>query len=83
MSVYTTVFVGSSPIGGLLLGWIASRFGVEVSLAVGGTACILTGVLVLAWLRRIRGAALFSPAAGPTRESAGDTTRTAPARRSA
>jgi MFS family permease len=83
ISVYTTVFVGSAPLGAILMGWIASAFGVEVSLAVGGTACILTGVLVLAWLRRIRGAALFSPAAAPTREPAGDTTRAAPARRSA
>ena len=83
ISVYTTVFVGSAPLGAILMGWIASAFGVEVSLAVGGTACILTGVLVLAWLRRIRGAALFSPAAAATREPAGDTTRTAPARRSA
>jgi MFS family permease len=83
ISVYTTVFVGSAPLGAILMGWVASAFGVEVSLAVGGTACILTGVLVLAWLRRIRGAALFSPAAAATREPAGDTTRTAPARRSA
>ena len=53
MSVYTTVFVGSSPIGGLLMGWIASRFGVEVSLAVGGVACALLGLIASWWLRRI------------------------------
>jgi MFS family permease len=45
MSVYTTVFVGSSPLGGLLMGWIASRFGVEVSLAVGGVACVVLGLI--------------------------------------
>ncbi len=55
MSVYTTVFAGSTPFGGLLMGWIASRFGVDVSLAVGGIACALVGGAAFAWLRRIRG----------------------------
>ncbi len=54
MSVYTTVFAGSAPIGGLLMGWIASRFGVDVSLAVGGTACALLGLTAFWRLRRIR-----------------------------
>lgn len=54
ISVYTTVFAGTTPIGGLLMGWIASRFGVDVSLAAGGVACVVTGVVAFAWLRRIR-----------------------------
>jgi MFS family permease len=54
ISVYTTVFVGSTPFGGLLMGWIASRFGVEASLAVGGIACAVIGGLAFVWLRRIR-----------------------------
>ena len=53
MSVYTTVFVGSTPFGGLLMGWIASRFGVDVSLAFAGTACAMLGLLAFWWLRRI------------------------------
>ena len=36
MSVYTTVFAGSTPIGGPIMGGIASVFGIAVSLAVGG-----------------------------------------------
>ncbi len=54
MSVYTTVFAGSAPIGGLLMGWIASRFGVDVSLAVGGIACALLGLAAFWRLRQIR-----------------------------
>ncbi len=54
MSVYTTVFAGSAPIGGLLMGWIASRFGVDVSLAAGGAACALLGLAAFWRLRRIR-----------------------------
>ena len=34
MSVYTTVFAGSTPIGGLTMGFIAARFGVAEAFAV-------------------------------------------------
>jgi MFS family permease len=54
ISVYTTVFVGSSPVGALLAGWIASGYGVEAALAVSGVACVLVGAAGTAWLRRIR-----------------------------
>jgi MFS family permease len=54
ISVYTTVFVGSSPVGALVAGWIASGYGVEASLAVSGVACVLVGAAASAWLRRIR-----------------------------
>jgi len=54
ISVYTTVFVGSTPVGGLIVGAIASRFGVPASLFVGGVACVLAGTTGLVWLRRIR-----------------------------
>jgi MFS family permease len=69
ISVYTTVFVGSTPVGGLLMGWVAATFGVAASLAIGGIGCLVTGLLVLAWLRRIRGADLLRPAATPAREA--------------
>jgi MFS family permease len=71
ISVYTTVFVGSTPVGGLLMGWIASSYGVDVSLAVAGVACAVMAIAALAWLRRIRGAALFGPTPLPARESVG------------
>jgi MFS family permease len=54
ISVYTTVFVGSTPVGGLIVGFIASRLGVDVSLAVGGFACVVAGCLGWVWLRRIK-----------------------------
>ena len=40
MSVYTTIFAGSTPIGGPVMGGIASLFGVAISLAVGGVLCL-------------------------------------------
>jgi len=54
ISVYTTVFVGTTPIGGLLTGAIASVAGVPAAIAVGGIGSVATGVLAFAWLRRIQ-----------------------------
>jgi MFS family permease len=51
MSVYTTVFVGSTPIGGLILGAIASRFGVPIAYIGGGVVTIAIGIWAAAWLR--------------------------------
>ncbi len=71
LSVYTTVFVGSTPIGGLLMGWLASAISVEASLIVGGVGCLVVGTLSFAWLRRIRGSALFAPGGATHRAAAG------------
>jgi MFS family permease len=73
MSVYTTVFAGSTPFGGLLMGWMASAFGVDVSLAAGGIACAVVGAWAWAWLRRIRRRAAAAASAGGGTTSAGDT----------
>ncbi len=71
ISVYTTVFVGSTPLGGLISGWLASRFGVDVALAIGGVASAIVGVAALAWLRRIRAAAAHRSAIESRHEGAG------------
>jgi predicted MFS family arabinose efflux permease len=49
MSVYTTVFAGSSPIGGLIAGAIAAVAGVAAALFVGGAVAI--GAAAVAGLR--------------------------------
>ena len=54
ISVYTTVFAGSTPIGALFAGFLASRWGAVVALAVGGSLTIVVGLAALAWLRRHR-----------------------------
>jgi MFS family permease len=56
MSVYTTVFAGSVPAGGLLMGAIASTWGVPLALMIGAILSLVVGVGGWAWLRRIRGA---------------------------
>ena len=65
ISVYTTVFVGSTPLGALMMGWIASTYGVPASFAVAGIGCLVTGALAIPWLARIqarRGVRLAAPA---------------------
>ena len=54
MSVYTTVFSGSVPAGGLLMGGIASAMGVPLALFVGAMLTLVVGSGGWFWLRRIR-----------------------------
>jgi MFS family permease len=58
LSVYTTVFAGSTPFGALFAGALASRWGAVVALAVGGVLTIAVGVAALLWLRRHRSLAV-------------------------
>jgi predicted MFS family arabinose efflux permease len=51
MSVYTTVFSASVPIGGLAMGAVASGFGVPVAIALGGALSVVVGLGALAWGR--------------------------------
>ncbi|MFN8624143.1 MAG: MFS transporter [Chloroflexota bacterium] len=53
MSVYTTVFAGSTPVGGLVMGWIAAQAGVASAFLVGGVICAVMGVGAFAWVRRL------------------------------
>jgi MFS family permease len=57
MGLYALVFAGMTPIGSLLMGTIAERWGVARACAVGGTmGLLLVSGLTLAWRRRQRGA---------------------------
>jgi MFS family permease len=46
MSVYLLTVLGSTPIGGPLVGWISQEFGPRYGLAIGGVATVV-GTLVL------------------------------------
>jgi MFS family permease len=61
LAIYTTVFAGSTPIGGLFAGVIASALGVPAALVVGGVIAAATGLLGLAWLRRLSSRAQVEP----------------------
>ncbi|HEY4634353.1 MAG TPA: MFS transporter [Candidatus Limnocylindrales bacterium] len=50
MSVYTTIFASSAPVGGLLFGAIASVAGVALAIALGGALAALVGLGALIWV---------------------------------
>jgi MFS family permease len=52
MSVYTTIFAGSTPVGAIFAGALASGWGAVAALAVGGVLTAVVGGIALVWLRR-------------------------------
>jgi MFS family permease len=63
VSVYTTVFLGTTPVGGLIAGALASAFGPAAAIGLGGAVALIVGVAGLAWRRRLP--ALVVPSRGP------------------
>lgn len=63
MSLYAVVFLGSTPIGGPLSGWLAGIAGPRAGLALGGVAAVATALAARAALER----AARGPAAGAAR----------------
>jgi hypothetical protein len=60
MSVYTTVFAGSVPFGGLFSGGLAAAAGVQVALAAGGLISLAAVVGAALYMSR-RGIAPATP----------------------
>ncbi|HEX7399035.1 MAG TPA: hypothetical protein VF302_04655, partial [Candidatus Limnocylindrales bacterium] len=54
LGVYLTVFAGSTPVGGLFAGWLASSFGTPAALAVGGGTSALVAAGATVWVVRRR-----------------------------
>jgi MFS family permease len=52
MSVYTTVFVGSSPFGNVATGAIAARAGIATALVIGGLVAVVCAGVVALWAWR-------------------------------
>jgi MFS family permease len=48
MALYVMVFLGTTPIGGPIVGWVAQQFGARVGLGLGGLATII-GSAALLW----------------------------------
>jgi MFS family permease len=44
MSMFTMAFVGASPFGSLLAGWLAVRIGAPAAIRLGGAVCVLVGI---------------------------------------
>jgi MFS family permease len=52
MSLWAIAWLGSTPIGGPIVGWIGADAGARWSLAVGGAATLACGLLALGWAVR-------------------------------
>ena len=44
MAFYTMAFLGTAPLGSLLAGVLADRFGAAVTIAIGGTSCLFAAI---------------------------------------
>lgn len=47
MAFWMMAFLGSTPIGGPIVGWVGEHFGARVAMGLGGTAAIVAGLLGL------------------------------------
>ena len=61
MALYVIVFIGSTPIGGPIVGWIAQQYGARAGLALGGVAALVASIVVL-WFQRRLGVGLGTAA---------------------
>lgn len=51
MALYVIVFIGSTPIGGPIVGWIAQQYGARTGLALGGIAALAASVVIF-WFQQ-------------------------------
>jgi MFS family permease len=65
MSVYTTVFSASVPLGGLAMGALASAVGIQLTIGIGGLLSLATGLAAMAWWRQIHGTWVATPLGRP------------------
>jgi MFS family permease len=54
LALYFMCFMGGTPVGAPLIGWIAEHFGAPWGLILGGAVCVLAGVGAAVWLSRGR-----------------------------
>ncbi len=52
MALYQAIFLGGTPLGAPLIGWVGDAFGPRWTLAIGGIACVLTFGIAVAVLSR-------------------------------
>jgi MFS family permease len=55
MALFSMVFLGTTPIGGLLIGWVAEQWGPRAGLWVGGVAAAVAGIAAIVAVRRRAG----------------------------
>jgi MFS family permease len=54
MALYFMCFMGGTPVGAPLIGWISEHLGAPWGLILGGAVCVVAGIAAAAWLARGR-----------------------------
>ncbi|NEK85397.1 MFS transporter [Blastococcus saxobsidens] len=54
MALYFMCFMGGTPVGAPLVGWISEHLGAPWGLILGGAVCVVAGLAAAAWLARRR-----------------------------
>jgi drug/metabolite transporter superfamily protein YnfA len=54
MAIYAMMFMGMSPIGALVEGWIAERIGAPKTVMIGGAICVAGAIVFNIRLPRLR-----------------------------
>ncbi|MGP4015993.1 MFS transporter [Saccharopolyspora sp. 5N708] len=67
ISLHSLVFLGTTPLGGPLLGWWCERFGARAGLWLAAATALLAAVAVLPVLRRVRATGSTDDATSSTR----------------
>ncbi len=57
MALWAVAFLGSTPIGGPIIGWIGEHIGPRWAMGLGATATLTAGILAYPALKRIVGRA--------------------------
>ncbi len=52
MALYMVVFIGATPIGSPIIGWVGETLGARWSVAIGGLASMLVALLAAVWAQR-------------------------------
>jgi MFS family permease len=73
MAIYALVFLGSTPFGGPVIGWISERWGARAGIGVGGVAALAAAAIAFATLRARSSVVRLEPAAtAPAAEARDD-----------
>lgn len=56
MALYMAIFMGGTPIGSPVIGWVGETFGARWTILLGGGVSLLTALLAIGWLVVVRGA---------------------------
>jgi MFS family permease len=57
MAIYSMTFMGMAPLGSLVAGWSAERFGAPAAVVIGGSICLAASIVFLRQIPLLRGEA--------------------------